>query len=759
MTWCGIQQRKHMTLRVRQAEWWPRGEPPPRHPCTALSKGPWAMHQAIKLKMNHATDETYYIPLASASAYSIRPKMNHATDDKHRGKCKHLAVQSVNPSLTSDWTECAVHSNAPASTKLAGLLTRLIFNPTGKTFLWLFIWLCYIILLWVPSRQPVFTHYYKPYLMQFVGQLWTARSPREYSLRAQAAGEDDGHVQRVTHALYPHFLVVYDENRRDWTRVDAEAVVRRKPYVAVTYCYADVMNSGSTEELIERVWNATLDQGFNVYWLDLECLFEDPVQKAQDLYRMSDVYRLASFTLIILSDESAWPAWGARVWTLPEALLSRELRYLAGNSAVTPISLIQIASLAYSHHDEESHIINSYALGKDPLERLECNLQLKEAIWRQQSSSSQLTSQEGSSQGRYRAEKVYALMGFFEHRILPNAEETELQALAHLFMANDNDRIIDRMISMFPRDRGGRNQWYTKEDEYGAKLWDIEPAVQVIGITSNGSLVLDGCRAAAIRWKNFPSVAYATRRTIRCILAHALPYVASVLLIIGCVMILIRKDPDNASTSTYETSYGTYHGTSLGTSSGTPWVVGGIVVLAFSLILLIFAPVLTTYAHSGRVVLAQPWLIRVKGVISAQEASDRLYGYQIGDSRRTLYTPSGSPLARPTESDSQFRKGHISQYNEALAAPPFDPIEGHMFTLVDTISCTIYYFRAHRPPTVCLFAGSEGGQGRFVLASEECSSSELRRETVLRMPSYISAYMHTCDWVALGGKPSDQYKQ
>ncbi|KAG1859632.1 hypothetical protein F4604DRAFT_1588860 [Suillus subluteus] len=657
--------------------------------------------------------------------------MNHATDDKHRcynsqlkpfyhgktsrytspssGKCKHLAVQSVNPSLTSDWTECAVHSNAPASTKLAGLLTRLIFNPTGETFLWLFIWLCYIILLWVPSRQPVFTHYYKPYLMRFVGQLWTARSPREYSLRAQAAGEDDGHVQRVTHALYPRFLVVYDENRRDWTRVDAEAVVRRKPYVAVTYCYADMMNSGSTEELIEWVRNATLDQGFNAYWLDLECLFEDPVQKAQDLYRMSDVYRLASFTLIILSDESAWPAWGARVWTLPEALLSRELRYLAGNSAVTPISLIQIASLAYSHHNEESHIINSYALGKDPLERLERNLQLKEAIWRRQSSSSQLTSQEGSSQGRYRAEKVYMLMGFFEHRILPNAEETELQALARLFMANDNDRIIDRMISMFPRDRGGRNQWYTKEDEYGAKLWDIKPAVQVIGITSNGSLVLDGCRAAAIRWKNFPSVAYATRRTIRRILAHALPYVASVLLIIG-----------------------------------------GIVVLAFSLILLIFAPVLTTYAHSGRVVLAQPWLIRVKGVISAQEASDRLYGYQIGDSRRTLYTPLGSPLARPTESDSQFREGHISQYNEALAAPPFDPIEGHMFTLVDTISCMIYYFRAHRPPTVCLFAGSEGGQGRFVLASEECSSSELRRETVLRMPSYISAYMHTCDWVALG---------
>ncbi|KAG2031969.1 hypothetical protein BDR03DRAFT_971249 [Suillus americanus] len=655
------------------------------------------------------------------------------------GKCKRLIVQSVNPSLTSDWNEDDVRSNAPLSTQLAGRLTRMMFNPSNETFLWLFIWLFYIITLLSPSREPVFAAYYKPYLMRFVGQLWAARSPREYSLRVRAADEDYGHVRRVTHALYPRFLVVYDKDRRDWTRVDAEAVVRRKPYVAVTYCYADVMNFGTTEALIKRVRNATLDQGFDAYWLDLECLFEDPVQKAQDLYRMSDVYRLASFTLIILTDESAWPAWGGRVWTLPEALLSRELRYLAGNNAVTPISLIQIASLAYSHHDEESHIINSYGLGKDPLERLERNLQLKEAIWRRQSSSSQLTSQEGSSQGRYHAEKVYALMGFFEHRILPNAEETELQALARLFMANDNDRIADRMISMFPRDRRGINQWYTKEDEYGAKLWDIEPAVQVIGITSNGSLVLDGCRAAAIRWKNFPSVAFATRRSIRRILAHLLPYASLILFFTSCVTISIGNQ--TASTSSY---YGTPSGTS-------PLVSGGGVLLAFSLILLIFAPIFTTYAHSGRVVLARPWLIGVKGVVSAQEASDYLYGRQIGDVRRTLYTPSGSPLARPREGDSKFREGHVSQYNEALAAPPFDPIEGHMFTLVDTISGTIYYFRAHRPPTVCLFTGSEGGQGRFVLASEECSSSELRRETVLRMPSFISAYMHTSDWVALGG--------
>ncbi|KAG1816663.1 uncharacterized protein BJ212DRAFT_1480535 [Suillus subaureus] len=665
-----------------------------------------ASAHAIKLKMNFVSTTT---DQKQPQCYSSQLKpFYHGTASRYTspssGKCKRLIVQSVNPNLNSDWNEDNVRSNAPLSTQLAGRLTRMMFNPSNETFLWLFIWLFYIITLLSPSRGPVFAAYYKPYLMRFVGQLWAARSPREYALRARAADEDDGRVRRVTHALYPRFLVVYDEERRNWTRVNVEAVVRRKPYVAVTYCYDDVINSGSTGALIERVRNATLDQGFDAYWLDLECLFEDPVQKAQDLYRMSDVYRLASFTLIILTNESAWPAWGGRVWTLPEALLSRELRYKAGNNALTrttmknPIlstlmALGRIRSRGWS-------VISSSKKQYGAAKALPLNLRVRKEVLR----------------GDIAQKRFTALMGFFEHRILPNAEETELQALARLFMANDNDRIADRMISMFPRDRRGINQWYTKEDEYGAKLWDIEPVVQVIGITSNGSLVLDGCRAAAIRWKNFPSIAFATRRSFRRLLAHALPYTTLILFLTSCVMISIGNQ--TASTSVYGTSPGT-----------SPLVAGGGVLLAFSLILLIFAPIFTTYAHSGRVVLARPWLIGVKGVISAQEASDYLYGRQIGDFRRTLYTPSGSPLARPRESDSKFREGHVSQYDAALAAPPFDPIEGHMFTLVDTISGTIYYFRAHRPPTVCLFTGSEGGQGRFVLASEECSCSELRRET------------------------------
>ncbi|OJA13941.1 hypothetical protein AZE42_01326 [Rhizopogon vesiculosus] len=584
----------------------------------------------------------------------------------------------------------------------------------------------------MPSKTANHDHYYKPYLMRFIGQL-AARSPRECSPLRLQAGEDDGPVRRVTHSLYPRSLVVYDATTGTWTIVDDEAVVKRKTYVAVTYCCDDMTPSGSgTEVLIQRVRDATLHQGYDAYWLDLECLLEDPSQNAQDLYRMSDVYRRASFTLIVLSDETVWAVWGSRVWTLAETLLGRELRYKAGNNAVIPISLFEIASLAYSHYDEESKIITSFGVGKDQLKRLNQNLCLKEAIWRRVSSSPQFSKAGGCFQARYRAEKVYALMGFFEHRILPNAEETELQALARLFMANDRNRLLDRMISMFPRDPRAMNQWYTKEDEYGAKLLDIDPDAQVIGITHNGALVLDGCRAAAIRWKDFPYVAFATKRSVSRALAVLVPYLAVAVYVVGVVILGV----------------GQFEKINWGVED-EPLITGGTVVLAISLLMLLLSPLLTAYGHSAPNILARPWLVGVRGVISPQQASEYL-----GDFRRTLYTPSGSPfkLARQREHDSRFREGHDSQYEAALAAPPFDPIEGHMFTLVDNISGTIYYFRAHRPPTVCIFTGTQGGLGRYVLCSGECSNSELRRETVLRMPTCISAYMHTCDWVALGGE-------
>lgn len=61
---------------------------------------------------------------------------------------------------------------------------------------------------------------------------------------------------------------------------------------------------------------------------------------------MADVYRNAQFTLIMLcprpcvTEEEAWKGYGERLWTLPEALLSRELRFKFRDDNVTPITSI-----------------------------------------------------------------------------------------------------------------------------------------------------------------------------------------------------------------------------------------------------------------------------------------------------------------------------------------------------------------------------------------------------------------------------------
>lgn len=39
------------------------------------------------------------------------------------------------------------------------------------------------------------------------------------------------------------------------------------------------------------------------------------------------------------------------------------------------------------------------------------------------------------------------------------------------------------------------------DDAYGAKLWDILPQdVGIAGVGEDDSIILDGCRAANVRW-------------------------------------------------------------------------------------------------------------------------------------------------------------------------------------------------------------------------------------------------------------------
>ena len=551
-------------------------------------------------------------------------------------------------------------------------------------------------------------------------------------------------VPSVTRALHPRKLVIYRDNT--WQHCEDPSIIINYRFIAISYRQRDVFERGTDEEgkkreeeqrnhFIESVRATTLQCGMQAYWLDLECLGKSTEETNIDVYRMADIYRGANFTLITIgkSDDEhsiqSWKSWGGRVWTLPEALLSRELRYRIGvDGPVLPITLHELANKAYEHYSEETAIINAYS-GKDPLERLERLTLLKSAIWRRGSAAlppvappkdveklilslqPQPTAIENPS---YPAERVYALMGFYEHRIMPSRLETELQALARLSMANDNDRMAERMVSMLPYNIQRQACWYADNDLFGSQLWDIEPEIQVAGVTENGALVLDGCRAATIRWEDFPEVSFQTTESFRRELAGKIPITLP-----GFVLYAATWMPLPSYLSV------------------------GVVFFSCAAFLLIFSPILTAYSMSGRILNTQPWLIGVKGALSPDEAADRIYGATLSNFPRLSYTPSGSLFSRPSE--DEIREGLQIQYEEARALQRDD-----VYTLIDTYSASIYYFTAERPPTVCLFTGREGGLGRFVLCSENCTANELHKETVLRMPSYIQRAMNPCDWVAIG---------
>ncbi|KAG2355898.1 hypothetical protein BDR07DRAFT_1424887 [Suillus spraguei] len=651
------------------------------------------------------------------------------------GICRKLIVQAVTP---SGKFEVAIKDNTDEASKVA--IWLLSHSPIrgwifSRKLLWPVIW--FLVELYLntgddsseDTESSYNTGYYKPYLRHFQGQLWAARSRKEHSSRVIMEDE----INTRTHACYPRILMIRSLNQDGWVEcADREIIVHTK-FIAISYRALDVYTRGNNEEIaqfVDKVRAAVLGQQFNAYWLDLECL-GDSSERNRDVYCMADVYRRAETTLIMLGraasgENECWRNWGKRVWTFPEALLSPRLCYtFRDREEVKPLSLFELANLAYTNADDEQAIVNAYG-GKDPLERLERLALLKKAIWKRAMldlpvssgpppppkldmiGGGPVTDEVYKSYKPHKAERVYALMGFFEHRIQPTYDEDELKALARLSMTNDNDRITERMVSMLPSATTPEACWYADNDIYDANLWDILPEIQVAGVTKNGALVLDGCRAAAIRWKDFPEVAFSTTQSLQRKVVGFIPYFSWPVIIIGL---------------------------------GIVWEIdraGGLALIGIGILLLIF-PLSSA---------AQPWLIGVKGVIDRNKVESHLYGGTIKHFPRMFYTPSGSPFSQPEQLGG--RRGSDKQYEDAEEQEKSGPDAGHMYTLIDAYSSTVYYFRAERAPTVCIFAGREGGLGRFVLCSENCKDNELHKETVLRMPTEISQRMELCGWVALG---------
>ncbi|KAG2130334.1 hypothetical protein DEU56DRAFT_466684 [Suillus clintonianus] len=714
------------------------------------------------------------------------------------GACLPLQVQAVRPNKhNKDFEEVAIVSHVSKPRIISvWLMNNKTPRTTSEFCKWFLRWLQLCIVNPKFYNDPGFAEKYEPYLPAFVGQLWAARSPKEFSLLSAPASRDMDKLS-MTHTIHPRKLVVRQEGG-SWVLRDDKENLKRRPYFTISFRWTDVFRETDPEDVqstkkrqFYRYIEETVGQPEEVvgqsqqavslfswcssqpaYWVDLLC---SSVQNSReygegvadgypaDLYRMSDIYRNARFTLILLPDipgdtrsiEERWEEWGSRVWTFPEACLSRELWCKVGNGPLTRLSLQELAKLAFKQPEDEAALLNAYDLHKDPLERLARLDHLKKAIWRRnhggapQSIHWQVQEHDDPDSCDCRnhgvlqmpaqntkakpAERVYALMGFFEHRILPQETESETQALARLSMANDSDRIAERMVSMLPKCMS--ESWYVDNDAYGAHLWDIATDIQIAGITGSGALVLEGCRAATIHWTDFPRLRFLMgppnkRMQEFWSITRVICFATSSLGFISCISFLIQYFTDG-------------YGDVTNLSIILP------IFLSPLLLLILSVPLSHTSDLFPPIRRVEPWLIGVKGVLSADDVSKYLYGGQIKGPHSMRYATSGSHFSKPKPS-SRFRVGDPAQFTIADRKAPHIDGKGDMYTLVETLSSTIYYFRARRPPTVCLFTGREGGRGRFVLCSESCELNELQKETVLRMPTFISEAMYLSDWVALG---------
>lgn len=246
-----------------------------------------------------------------------------------------------------------------------------------------------------------------------------------------------------TEASLPRQLILYDEDSNTWNPTVDKDTIADTRYLCVSYRQSDfpIADRRQLEQDVQFVC-----QKFDLlaYWLDYACTGESQEEKNRDLYRIADVFRGATKTLIMIKGNDykmqspGWRSWGDRLWTLPEALLSgyrdNTLVYKAGTRPVKPITLREIANHAYKDGDKEMALMNAYS-GEPVISSYNMFATLVKTVWSRSSGPGEGAKKAGAFTA-YDAEKVYAIMGFMPVRILPDPNESEEEAFKRLMKKN-----------------------------------------------------------------------------------------------------------------------------------------------------------------------------------------------------------------------------------------------------------------------------------------------------------------------------------
>src|ERR1700761_6715858 len=103
-------------------------------------------------------------------------------------------------------------------------------------------------------------------------------------------------------------------------------------------------------------------------------------------------------------------------------------------------------------------------------------------------------------------------MGLLRVRPQVDPSDTAFQAFARLSLANDNNMLLERLMCTLPN--SPEQHWSDMSDAWKVNLWDIYPKCQVAGVGYNDTVIIDGLRAANVRWHSFTRVRNLTRATL-----------------------------------------------------------------------------------------------------------------------------------------------------------------------------------------------------------------------------------------------------
>lgn len=128
-------------------------------------------------------------------------------------------------------------------------------------------------------------------------------------------------------------------------------------------------------------------------------------------------------------------------------------------------------------------------------------------------------------------------------------------------------------------------------------LLSVPQDVSIAGVGEDDTIILDGCRAANVRWKSFAPLAYTRRGSWKRLLAQMMLRAGGVVFLIAIILLLF------------------------------PWTkVVGVLLLIYSLILMALSPWLLRMLYLGKFWDQQCWLFGFEGYMDIDTIESQIFG-------------------------------------------------------------------------------------------------------------------------------------